>query len=112
MSHDLLEIILNDSVNSDIESIIIFLSHYKKGEFIYPSVLKRNLNINEKETYKILSTLEKFKLLKIYYEYFCYNCNGSSKLYKYYSELPKECLCPNCEDNLTLENVRVIYRVM
>ena len=103
MSHDLLEKILSDSINSDIEAIINFFSNYKKGDFIYPSVLKRHLNIDEKEIYKILSILEKSNLLKIYYEYFCYNCNRSSGLYEYYS---------NCEDNLTLDNVRVVYKVI
>ena len=112
MSHDLLEKILSDSINSDIDAIINFFSNYKKGDFIYPSVLKRYLNIDEKEIYKILSILEKSNLLKIYYEYFCYNCNRSSELYEYYSKLPESYICENCEDNLTLGNVRVVYKVI
>lgn len=112
MSHDLLENILTNNINSDIEAIINFFNNYKKGDLIYPSVLKRHLNINEKEIYKIFSILEKSNLLKIYYEYFCYNCNSSSKLYECYSELPKSYVCENCEDNLTLDNVRVVYKVI
>lgn len=88
MSHDLLEKILSDSINSDIEAIINFFSNYKKGDFIYPSILK------------------------IYYEYFCYNCNRSSGLYEYYSKLPESYICENCEDNLTLDNVWVVYKVI
>ena len=49
MSHDLLEKILSDSINSDIDAIINFFNNYKKGDFIYPSVLKRHLNIDEKD---------------------------------------------------------------
>ncbi len=112
MSHDLLEKILSNNVESDIDAITNFFNNYKKGDFIYPSVLKRKLDINEKETYKILSVLEKSNLLKINYEYFCYNCNKSSKLYEYYSELPESYACDNCEDNLTLDNVRVVYKVI
>lgn len=112
MSFNLLEKILSDNINYDIEAIINFLSNYKKGDFIYPSVLKRHLNINEKEIYKILSILERSNLLKIYYEYFCYNCNSSSELYEYYSRLPESYICENCENNLTLDNVRVVYKVI
>lgn len=112
MSHDLLEKILSDNINCDIEALINFFSNYKKDDFIYPSVLKRHLNIDEKEIYKILSTLEKFNILKIYYEYFCYNCNRTSELYEYYSKLPESYICESCEDNLTLNNVRVIYKVI
>ena len=112
MSHDLLEKILNNKIESDIDTIINFFDNYKKGDFIYPSVLKRKLKIDEKEIYKILSIMEKSELLKINYEFFCYNCNKSSNLYECYSELPEEYICENCEDCLTLDNVRVVYKVI
>lgn len=112
MSHDLLEKILSNKVKSDINRIVKFFNNYKKGDFIYPSVLKRSLDIDDKETYKILSILEKAKLLKINYEYFCYSCNSSSKLYEYYSELVESYTCEICEDSLTLDNVKVVYKVI
>ena len=112
MSHDLLEKILSNNIESNIDEITDFFSNYKKGDFIYPSVLKRKLNIDDKETYKILTILEKADLLKINYEYFCYNCNRTGKKYEYYSELPESYTCENCEDCLTLDNVKVVYKVI
>lgn len=112
MSYDLLGKILSRQIKSDINIIANFFDGYKKGDFIYPSVLKRKLNIDDKEIYIILSNLEKAGLLKINYEYFCYNCNTSSNIYEYYSDLPDLYTCENCDDDLTLENVKVVYKVM
>lgn len=94
------------------KKIIKEFSNYNKGDLIYPNVLKKHLNINEKETYKILSMLEKSNLLKMYYEYFCYNCNKSCGLYELYNKLPETHICKNCKDNLTLDNVRIVYKII
>lgn len=112
MSHSLLEKILINKVNVDINLIIQFLDNYKKDDYIYPSVLKRKLKIDEKETYKVLSILEKNNLIKLYYQYYCYNCNNTSELYEYYSKLPDTFICRNCEEILTLNNVKIVYKVV
>lgn len=112
MSQDLLEKVLNNQFELDFsKKIVCFLKNYKKGDLIYPSLLKRKLNVNDDLVYKILSVLEKNNLLKINYEYFCYKCNSGSRLYQYYSEIPETYLCDNCEDNLTMNNVKVVYKV-
>lgn len=114
MSQDLLERILINEI--DIESnkeLIEFLKKFKKDEFIYPSVIKRKFNLEDKQIYNILKLLEDENILKLYYEVFCGYCSKSLKLYEYYSELEKTIFCDDCEEeSITLNNIKIIYKVV
>ena len=114
MSHDLLEKIVKKSVKSksSIDDIVVFFESFHKGEYIYPSVVKRNFNLEVNEVYKILSSLEQNDFLKIYYEFFCYTCNSCSQLFEYFSQLKESYICNICEQELSINNVKVVYKVI
>ncbi len=113
MSRILLEKILKNEFSLNFEKIIDFLLIYKKGDFIYPSVIKEKFNFDNKSVYELLSILEKEKIVKMYYEAFCYNCNKSIKRYETFAEIDDSFLCDNCEDTLYFENnIKVVYKVV
>ena len=113
MSQDLLEKILKKIINDDkLQELIDFLIIYKKGSYIYPSVLKRQFNYSDKEIYKILSILEKEKIITMYYEVICDNCNKTIQFVQYYKDLEEYYYCENCESNInTMYSVKVVYKV-
>lgn len=113
MSQTLLEKILKSDFNSNLNDIIEFLLIYKKGDFIYPSVIKRKLNLDNDNVYKLLSILEREKILKMYYEAFCYRCNKSIKMYETFAEIDDSIICDNCEDSLHIgDNIKIVYKVV
>ena len=115
MSQNLLEKILINKIDDKInfKELVNFLVMFKKGQFIYPSIIKRKFNISDEEIYNILNILEKEKYLKMYYEVFCGFCSKSLKIYEYYSQLEEMTYCDDCEENnITLNNVKIIYKVV
>ena len=112
MSQDLLEKILKNRINGELQDLIDFLKIYKKGSFIYPSVLKRKFNYSDKEVYNILSILEKEKVITMFYEVICDNCNKSIQLVQYYKDLEDYYYCEDCENNLNaLYSAKIVYKV-
>ncbi len=113
MSQDLLEKILKDKIDSNLDEVIKFLTKFKKNEYIYPSTIKRNLKLEDKKIYEILTLLEDADIIKMYYEVFCYNCNNSKGLYTYFNELDDDLICDSCENNLNSnDNVKIVYKVI
>ena len=115
MSQNLLEKILINKIDDKInlKELVNFLMKFKKGQFIYPSTIKRRFNATDKEIYDVLNILEEEKYLKMYYEVFCGFCSKSLKIYEYYSQLEKMTYCEDCEEyNITLNNVKIIYKVI
>lgn len=89
MSRDLLEKILINKLENEVNlnDIVDFLLTFKKGQFIYPSTIKRKFKMTDKNIYNILNLLEKENYLKMYYEVICGFCSKELKLYEYYSQL-------------------------
>lgn len=113
MSQDLLERILKNDFELNLDKIIKFLLLYKKGDFIYPSTIKEHFDFNKKDVYKLLSILEQEKIVKMYYEAFCYSCNRSIKMYDTFAEIDVSFSCDNCEDILNIENnIKIVYKVV
>ena len=112
MLQSILEEILINKVDSDFNELIKFLSLFKKDEFIYPSTLKRKFNFDDEKIYVILTELEKAGLVNMYYEVVCHICYQTIGMYKFFSEIPEDIFCGNCDINLILnENVRIVYKV-
>ena len=115
MSQDLLEKILTNKLNEkiDLNELVNFLLTFKPGQYIYPSVIKRKFSISDMLVYDILNILEEENCLKMYYEVFCGFCSKSLGLYEYYSQLKDYTFCEDCEENnITLNNVKVVYKVV
>lgn len=113
MSQDLLERILKNKIDSNLDELIIFLTKFKKDNFIYPSTIKRKFKLDDKKVYEILFALEKAQIIKMYYEIFCYECSRSAGLYEYFSQLNEEIICDDCESNLnSKDNIKIVYKVV
>jgi len=112
MSQTLLRKILLSEACENIEEIIKFLQLFKPGDYIYPSVFKRNLKCSVEETYKILLLLEKNHFLKIVYIIECYTCNKEIAKYEKFNQID-EMYCDQCDEKLSFpENVKVAFRVV
>ena len=112
MSQTLLKKILCSEDCENIEKLLEFLYLYKQGDYIYPSVFKRNLNYSVEDTYKILMILEKNNLLKITYIVECFNCNSEIMEYEEYNQID-EMYCNECDEKLNFpDNIKVAYKVV
>ena len=111
-----LEEILDNSFNypeSTCRQIIDFLSRYQSGSWIYPGVLKRELNICIEDAYRILSTLEQNGIVESWYEYCCGNCQHVLGTVQRFNELPDTFECEFCGTTVsTIENTINIYKVI
>ena len=116
MLQDLLVKVLKTKVNmsnSTFEKLIRFLQNYKIGMYIYPSVIKNNINIKKEEIYKILTILEKEKILKSYYEISCRKCGRKVELVEKLKDISEEVYCEDCEENIDiLSSTKMIFKVM
>lgn len=105
----------NELINNvDSKKVSNLLIHYKKDMWIYPSVLKRKLQVDIKTAYSILNLLEDQDLIERYYELYCFDCQHSTGLLKKtMNEIPDEFECDTCQRTLfALENCRVVFVVV
>lgn len=113
MSRNLLEKILKNEFNFNLDKIIDFFVKYNKNDYIYPSVVKRNLKLEDEDVYKIMNILEKAKLVKMYYEIYCYKCDRTSNLCESFGQLEEYLICNNCESEMDINyNVKITYKVV
>lgn len=112
MSQTILEKILIKINDLDTSELIKFLLTYKKNEYIYPSVIKNKFKYTDDKVYKILNTLEEAGILKMYYEYYCYNCDRNTKMVECFNQIEVPYYCDNCGEELHFENVKVVFKVI
>lgn len=95
------------------KEIVCFIQNYKKGQWIYPGVLKRNLDIKIEDVYRLLERLEEAKEVEGWYEYCCGHCQHSLGTVRQFNELPDSFECEICGSRMpTLENTFKIYKVI
>ena len=112
MSQTLLKKILCSEACEDVDKIINFLYLFKQGNYIYPSVFKRNLNYSVDDTYRILMLLAKNNILKMIYIVECFTCNRKIVEYEEYNKID-ELFCDECDESLSFpDNVKVAYKVI
>ena len=93
--------------------IIQFLSKYSPGYWVYPGVLKRELQIAIEDSYRILEALSDAGLVEGWYEYCCGNCQHVLGTVRQFNELPSSFECDFCGSTMnTLENTIKIYKVI
>lgn len=89
-----------------------FFRLYKKGQWIYPGVVKRQLSLNIEEVYKILATLEREGVVESWYECICGRCQKALGTVHLFNELPDVFECEVCQKELnTFENTIKIFKV-
>lgn len=112
MLQNLLKKIFCDDSIIDLKKLEKFLLLYEINDYIYPSVLKNEFNLSTENTYKILSILEKEKILKLVFFVECYECNRKVKEYDAMWKI-KNVICDDCENELIFpDNVKVVYKVV
>ena len=79
---------------------------------IYPGVVKRQLSVSIEDSYRILSALEKAKVLESWYEYCCGHCQRVLGTVQRFNELPESFDCEVCGTHMnTMDNTIKIYKV-
>lgn len=113
MSRDLLEKILKSEFDLNLNELIDFLLLFKKNDYIYPSTIKNKFNFNNKKIYTLFTILEAEKIVKMYYEIYCYTCNKPIKIYEKFGQIDNSIICNYCENNILNENsIKVVYKVV
>lgn len=100
--------------SSKMAAFIELFKRYNKGNWVYPGVIMRHLNISSEETYKLLEFLKHKGILETNYELYCHSCNTfKSKVYGTFSQIPNELYCYECDSELSIiDNIVVIYKVI
>lgn len=90
---------------------------FKPGNYVYPGVLIRELNIEMKVAYEILKLLEKNGYLQELYEIYCpYESKSIGKIYNNILDLlgdEIEQVCPECGQTINIQDNNIlIYKVI
>jgi len=90
------------------------LEKYKAGDWLYPGVMIRNLEISKSEAYTLLDYLKDKGILQVNYEIYCHACNQfEGEIYETFSQIPDELYCERCDGELNpVDNAIVLYKVL
>lgn len=94
---------------------IIDISTYKKGDIIFPDIIKNTYNLTMEETYLALEEIKKDKQIQIVYIPYCDDCNEyvMSKIFETISCIPEFTECDKCHKILDgFEKSIVVYKVL
>lgn len=94
-----------------ITKVVDFLGRYKTGEFIYPSVLIRNLRISKSDEMWITKVLTENELAEVFRYYTCPRCGSTTNFFPkdyLHTEYP---ICENCEVQMDINDYRIAYKV-
>lgn len=96
---------------STITKVVDFLGRYKTGEFLYPSVLTRNLRISKSGEMWITKILTENDLADVLHYYTCPRCGSTTGFFSkdyLHTEYP---ICENCEEQMDINDYRIVYKV-
>ncbi|MBO5120657.1 MAG: hypothetical protein J6C28_03100 [Bacilli bacterium] len=112
MLQSLLKKIFCDNLSVDMDKLAEFLELYEVNDYIYPSALKKYLNLSTEKTYEVLSLLEKEQILKMVFFVECFDCNRKVNEYDELWKIKND-VCDECENKLIFpNNVKVVYKVV
>jgi|SRR5699024_159565 len=99
------------------EKLSLLFKHYNVGNYIYPGVLIRELNIDMYAAYDILGILEKAGFLQELYEVYCPNESKSTGiLYENLLDLLGDEVvqsCPECGGKINIQEDNIlIFKVL
>ena len=98
----------------EINLLIKDIENWEKGMTIFPSDIKKLLNINFYKTYYILDLIKDIGILSYEFAIYCEVCNEYLNEFKLKSlnEFPKNLLCKNNHKLNPLDNTIVLYKVI
>jgi len=92
-----------------------FIGRYKPGQFIYPKVIQRLLNLDDVTINNIMDSLVKSGKAVELLEVSCPFCGrGTCDLFYSLSEIPQEIYCDDCSKVIpdVLANTSTLYRIV
>ena len=94
-----------------ISKAVDFLGKYKTGEYLYPNVLIRNLRISKGDEIWITKVLTDNNLVDVMHYYICPRCGSTTNFFSkeyLHTQYP---VCENCEEQMDINDYRVVYRI-
>ncbi len=106
--------VLGSSKSKSYKRFEALSAHYKKGMWLYLSVIQRLVKIDADQAYKLLKTLEEYGVLKRYYKPICCKCHRStSECYDAAGEMPHSFECECCGfENVSADTTISVYKVL
>ena len=92
-----------------------FLNRYSSGNWIYPSAMSRELQLDIKSAYEILELGVSVKAFEQNLEVYCPHCHRFvGYRYKTIFDIPQQVNCVHCDTCIesALEHAVVIYKVL
>ena len=112
MLQSLLKKIFCENLSFDMDKLAEFLELYEVNDYIYPSALKKYVDVSAEKTYEILSELEKNHLVKLIYIVECFDCQRNIQVFDEIWQI-KNVSCGECDNELAFpDNVKVAYKVV
>lgn len=105
---------LNLINEQQLQILLNILGRLHLDDYLYPGVIKRQLQVDSVMAYKLLSVIEQQGFIKACFEIVCFACNKTTgEIYDSIAEIPSEIYCPCCERELNaMENAVLIFRVV
>lgn len=97
-----------------LEKLQSLFKFYRQGQYIYPGVLIRHLNISMKKAYQILEAVRELGFIAPNYEVYCFSCSKFTGFsFETIGQLPEYIECEECGKELDpLEESVVVYKVL
>lgn len=101
--------------NTDSNVFLDFLANYHMNDFIYPSVVHRELKMDIKEVYEALEVCTQAGYLEQYLQIYCSKCQRfTGNCYRSALEVPEFINCVHCDEEIEnpLQHAVIIYKVI
>jgi len=94
-----------------ITKAVDFLGKYKEGEYLYPNVLLRNLNLSKGSELWITKVLVENELVDALHYYNCPRCGKQSDFFSKEYLHTEQPICEECDTEMDVDNYRMVYRI-
>lgn len=100
--------------DSRLDTLLTILKAYKQGQFIYPGVLIRQLNLPMCSVYEILEIIKEMGIIVTNFELYCHSCSKfTGDIFETLNQIPEEIKCEECGKELDpLNDSIVVYKVV
>lgn len=93
-----------------ITKAVDFLGRYKEGEYLYPSVLLRNLKLSKGSELWITKALVENDLVDVLHYYNCTKCGRQSDFFTKEYIHTEQPICEECGAEMDVNNYRIVYK--
>lgn len=110
LSEEIVKNALKEYDDDKKNELIRFLCMYRIGEYIYPSVLKRNMKVTQEKVDYVLDMLVQSGIAEKCFQFYCPNCGmAAGKFLKEDENLSDEIYCDRCDEEISKSNKQYAY---